>query len=47
MNEQDRLVKVAPLRPGVDERDVDASGRKMFKGAPQVIVLHRRSRFVG
>jgi hypothetical protein len=44
VNEQDRLVQVAPLRLGVDEGDVDAIRRKMpeLGDAPEMSVLHGR-----
>ena len=44
MNEQDRLVQVAPLRRNIDEGDVDAGGRKMPErgDAPRVFVPHGR-----
>ena len=49
MNEQDRLAEVAPLRLDVDERDVDAAGRKApeLGAAPDVLVPHGRSCLVG
>ena len=49
MNEQDRLVQVAPLRRDIDERDVDAVRRKMpeLGDAPNVFVPHGRSSMLG
>ena len=44
VNEQDRLVQVAPLWLGVDEGDVDASGRKTPElAAAELFVRHGRS----
>ena len=44
VDQKDRLAEVVRLRRNVDERDVDAAGRKMLKhgGAPDLSVLHGR-----
>ena len=45
MDEQDRLAKVAAVRPNIDERDLDAVRRKTPElwGAPELSVPHGRS----
>ena len=48
MNEQDRLAKVAAVRPNIDERDVDAVRRKTPEHGfgPDFTVPHQCSCFV-